>query len=392
MIGENGKVQRLPFSCRKGKTAGFALMLNAKAAGSALREAAVFIDCIEYDDNQSLPSMNHLNGDFMSYSTGIRVDRSEGERFRRAMVELRLFDRKLKVKSNDRSIFIPCRDLTADEVAALGEIGSFETVQTDFTLEERWLSVEDILGKKACYEIVGDIAIVEDDLPEPAARAILQVHKGVRVAVAPVSDVEGEFRVRRFRHLAGEDRTTTVHRENGLSFHLSLERAYFSPRLATERLRIANQMIPGQTVLDMFAGVGPYAILLAKRGAKVIAVDKNPAAIDLMLQNIAQNRVVIQAVLGDGAKVALQHQRSMDHIIMNLPHSASEFLEPAIKAAKDGGVVHYYSFAEEEELFKDSDLIMQSAEAAGRKAEIIFKGVVRSYSPRRYNVVIDFKL
>jgi tRNA (guanine37-N1)-methyltransferase len=79
-------------------------------------------------------------------------------------------------------------------------------------------------------------------------------------------------------------------------------------------------------------------------------------------------------------------------VIMNLPHSASEFLLPAMRAARSGGVVHYYCIAPEEDLYKDEALIVKAAEEVGARVEVLYKAIVRSYAPHRSNVVIDFRV
>ncbi|HME18345.1 MAG TPA: class I SAM-dependent methyltransferase family protein, partial [Nitrososphaerales archaeon] len=130
-------------------------------------------------------------------------------------------------------------------------------------------------------DTIGDIAIVrlgDASAAEKrrAARAILDEMKAVRCVFEQQGGIEGDFRLRRLRHLAGEDRTMTVHRENGCSYRVDVARCYFSPRLATERLRIADETAEGESVLNMFAGVGPFSVLVAKRKkARVLSCELN---------------------------------------------------------------------------------------------------------------------
>ena len=116
----------------------------------------------------------------------------------------------------------------------------------------------------------------------------------------------------------------------------------------------------------MFAGVGPFALLLAKKGADVIAMDKNPVAVKYLRENALLNKINnIEILEGDAAELALRYENRADHVIMNLPHSASEFLIPAMRAAKSGGVVHYYCIAPEDDLYRDEALIGKAAEEMG---------------------------
>ncbi|MDQ1262540.1 MAG: tRNA (guanine37-N1)-methyltransferase [Euryarchaeota archaeon] len=303
------------------------------------------------------------------------------------------FDRTRKICSDESHVYLPVLDVDEKSAAKLCGTMQFELVQINFQPEERVLCPEDILGFRPSFEVVGDIAMIEDRDAERVAAALMSTSKSIKTVIAPISDVEGEFRTRRFRHVAGEARTVTLHREHGLRYRVDLEGAYFTPRLGTERLRIAGLVRPGDVVLDMFAGVGPFALLLAKKGADVIAIDKNPVAVKYLRENALLNKVNnIEILEGDASEFALHYENRADHVIMNLPHSASEFLLPAMRAAKSNGVVHYYCIAPEDDLYRDEALIGKAAEEIGAGGEVLYKAIVRSYAPHRSNVVIDFRV
>jgi tRNA (guanine37-N1)-methyltransferase len=326
-------------------------------------------------------------------SRGIKVARRCGEQFRKMLVDLGAFDRSRKMRSDESHVYLPILEVDDSTRAKLCQLAEFEWVETAFPKEEHHLSPEELLGFRPSFETVGDIAIIEDKDPEKVACALMSTCKSIRTVVAPISDVEGEFRTRRFKVVAGEVRTTTTHKEHGLSYHLDLAGAYFTPRLGTERLRIAGLVGPSEVVLDMFAGVGPFALLLAKRGSRVVAIDKNPVAVKYLRENALLNKVEnIEILEGDAAELALNYKDWADHVIMNLPHSASQFLIPAMTAAKSGGIIHYYAISPEEDLYRDMALIEKAAVQMGASVEVLYRGVVRSYSPRKYNVVIDFRV
>lgn len=308
-------------------------------------------------------------------------------------METGTFDRSRKISSDESHVYLPVLDIDEIEAAKIRSIGQFELVTINFPPEERILSPEDLLGFRPSFEVVGDIAMVEDSDAELVAAAIMSTSKSIKTVIAPISDVEGEFRTRRFRHVAGEVRTVTLHKEHGLRYRVDLEGAYFTPRLGTERLRIADLVSPGEVVLDMFAGVGPFALLLAKKGAYVIAMDKNPVAVKYLRENALLNKVNnIEILEGDASELAQHYENRADHVIMNLPHSASAFLLPAMRAAKPGGMVHYYCIAPEDDLYKDEAPIRRAAEEMNVGVEVLYKEIVRSYAPHRHNVVIDFRV
>ncbi|MFZ3149472.1 MAG: class I SAM-dependent methyltransferase family protein [Methanothrix sp.] len=324
---------------------------------------------------------------------GLKVSRENGEKIRKALVETGTFDRSRKICSNESHVYLPVLDIDDIEAAKIRSIGQFELVTINFPPEERILSPEDLLGFRPSFEVVGDIAMVEDSDAERVAAALMSTSKSIKTVIAPISDVEGEFRTRRFRHVAGEVRTVTLHKEHGLRYRVDLEGAYFTPRLGTERLRIADLVSPGEVVLDMFAGVGPFALLLAKKGAYVIAMDKNPVAVKYLRENALLNKVNnIEILEGDASELARHYENRADHVIMNLPHSASVFLLPAMRAAKPGGMVHYYCIAPEDDLYKDEAPIRRAAEEMNVGVEVLYKEIVRSYAPHKHNVVIDFRV
>ena len=326
-------------------------------------------------------------------SLGLKVSRKNGEKIRKALVETGAFDRSRKICSDESHVYLPVLQMDEKSAASVRSIAEFELVEINFPPEEKIPSPEDLLGFRPSFEVVGDIAMVEDNDAERVAAALMSTSKSIKTVIAPISDVEGEFRTRRFRHVAGEAGTVTLHREHGLRYRVDLEGAYFTPRLGTERLRIASLVSPGDVVLDMFAGVGPFALLLAKKGADVIAMDKNPVAVKYLRENALLNKINnIEILEGDAAELALHYENRADHVIMNLPHSASEFLLPAMRAARSGGVVHYYCIALEEDLYKDEALIRKAAEEIGAVGEVLYKNIVRSYAPHRSNVVIDFRV
>ena len=326
-------------------------------------------------------------------SLGLKVSRKSGEKIRKALVEMGTFDRTRKICSDESHVYLPVLEMDEKSAAMVGSIAEFELVHINFQPEECVPSPEDLLGFRPSFEVVGDIAMIEDSDAERVAAALMSTSKSIKTVIAPISDVEGEFRTRRFRHVAGEIRTVTLHKEHGLRYRVDLEGAYFTPRLGTERLRIASLVRSGDVVLDMFAGVGPFALLLAKKGANVIAMDKNPVAVKYLRENALLNKIKrIEILEGDAAELALRYENRADHVIMNLPHSASAFLIPAMRAAKPEGIIHYYCIAPEDDLYRDEALLRKAAEEIGAEGEVLYKEIVRSYAPHRSNVVIDFQV
>jgi len=116
---------------------------------------------------------------------------------------------------------------------------------------------EDLLSKvRRSYDIIGDIIVIDipkelEPYEELIANALLSIHKNCKVVAKIISKTEGKFRVRRVRVIQGENRTYTLHKENGLIFYLDINKVFYTPRLATERKRIASMVQPGERVGDL---------------------------------------------------------------------------------------------------------------------------------------------
>lgn len=257
------------------------------------------------------------------------------------------------------------------------------------------------------YDIIGDIAIIR--IPEPLrkrkeliAETVLQTHKRVKTVLQQTSPVSNEFRLRRLEWAAGEKKTETVYKEYGCVFKVDLEKCYFSPRLSYERMRIAQGVQPSEVVVNMFAGVGCYSILIAKhaKARKVYSIDLNPDAVRYMLENILLNKVQNQVVTiqGDAKNVIQQTLKNkVDRVLMPLPERAYEYLDYALLALKPaGGWIHYYAF----EHAKKPENPMEKAEAKVRKKlrnlnidfEVPFRRIVRDVGPNWFQIVLDIRI
>jgi len=177
------------------------------------------------------------------------------------------------------------------------------------------------------------------------AAALLEKLPNVKCVFQQEGGIEGEFRLRKLRHLAGEKRTLTVHRESGCSFKVDVRRCYFSPRLSTERLRIADQVGRSERVLNMFAGVGPFSIVIAKKSrARVTSCELNAFACKLHEENVRLNKVLdlVEVLNLDAAKLAKRVEGKFDRVLMPHPSAADRFLPVALSLTARGGVIHYY--------------------------------------------------
>jgi tRNA (guanine37-N1)-methyltransferase len=217
------------------------------------------------------------------------------------------------------------------------------------------------------------------------AERILASRPSLHTVLCPAGAVSGEYRTRKFTVLAGIPTTRTDVVEYGHRFVIDLSTVYFSARLSSERQRVLSRMGDNETVLDMFAGVGPFAITLAERAALVVASDVNPDAILLMMANLEQNRTKnVLPVLADAHHLPAEMPFRYDRIIMNLPMSGAAFLKGAFRLCKPGGIVHFYSLVSEE-----GEYLSTISELGGIT---VSERIVRSYSPSQWHAVYDISV
>jgi tRNA (guanine37-N1)-methyltransferase len=236
----------------------------------------------------------------------------------------------------------------------------------------------------ARHELVGGIAILQEE-DRVGAEKILASRPSLHTAVYAKGEVSGEYRIREFTILAGIPTTRTQVTEHGHRFTIDLTGAYFSARLSTERQRILNQVQEGEVILDMFAGVGPFAITLAARASLVVAADLNPQAIELMLENLTRNRVKnVLPVLADARRLAGILPWKFDRIVMNLPLAGTEFLPDAFRLCRSGGMIHFYSLVSAE-----GEFTARIQELGGI---VLSEREVRSYSPGQWHAVYDIEV
>ncbi len=324
----------------------------------------------------------------------IQVSKSNGESVRRALAEAGALQRDAVIRRDADYLYLPVKHEACIEDSFPDLSVEVQPIEFERRIEP---SFEEFLGFTPSYEVIGDIAIIDIDDPYDAKRiadAILLMHKNVRTVLVALTDVQGEFRIRDFRVIAGKPDTETVHKEYGCRYEVDLARVYFTPRLATERKRIVDQIRETDVVVDMFAGVGPFSILIAKSARYVIAIDKNPVAIEYLGRNARLNAINnMKIICGDVRDVSKDLRCTADHIIMNLPHSAHEFIDVALTIVKPGGTIHYYDIRSEDDLFEGAqELIEHAAEACGMTAHILDRRVIRSYSPQQSNVALDVEM
>jgi tRNA (guanine37-N1)-methyltransferase len=352
----------------------------------------------------------------MPSASCLKVPKRDGEKTIALAAKLGIIDKTLIIQRNDAFLWVPLtgqpNQAALEKFSQISNLelsfGDFqEKAKTEKTLTEALstqLSPELLAVLPHALDVVGDIAII-DIPPELKAhealigQAILKTQKNVKTVLAKAGDISGVFRVRDYTFIAGENKTTTVHREYGCQYHVDVAKAYFSPRLSTEHKRVASLVLEGETVVDLFAGVGPFAVLIAKtQDAKVYAVDLNPQAVRLLEQNVCVNHVEdkVYPVLADAREISKTKLKGVaDRVIMNLPETAIDFVDAACNTIKpSGGVVHFYAFVRQPDTIEDlKQQFSYLVEKNGRTLQsFLCAKSIRETAPFESQVVLDAKI
>lgn len=345
----------------------------------------------------------------------LRVLKKQGEKAIALANEAKIVDKEFQVQRDEDFLYIPLISQPRENtLKTLRENGVTYQILA-CTVQERKIqrpSLAEVLSTELpshllaslphALDFVGDIAIIEvpqelDAYKKTIGEAILKTNKNVRTVLAKAGAVSGTYRLREFSVIGGEQKTETVHREFGCQYSVDVAKAYFSPRLSYEHKRVTSLVKENETIVDMFAGVGPFAILIAKthQNVKVFAIDANPKAFEYLKKNIRLNRAVgeVHPFLGDARHVVEEKVIGVaDRVIMNLPEKAIEFVDAACKALKpEGGMVHFYSFVSTSNPLEATKLrFAEAVEKTGRKfTEVSFSRMVRETAPYEWQAVLD---
>lgn len=303
-----------------------------------------------------------------------------------------------KIKAEKDYGYIPVNeDIDGYEIVCM-HLEAIKKVPHNFSeLLEDELAPEEIEELRTSFDTIGDIVILEipDDLEDKKqliGDAALKFTKRKAIYMKK-SAIKGTTRVRDLEFLSGVDDSVTIHKEHGARLKLDVRQVYFSPRLATERKRVMESVLDGEEILDMFCGIGPFPIVIARnKNVDITAVDINSEAIKYLDENIKLNKLKgnVKTYCGDIAEVSKSFNCKFDRIIMNLPGLAYTFLDLAVDLIKDGGIINYYEFSDS---YDQGIKRLESACAKkNKKVEIINCRKVKSTSPGEWHVAIDGKV
>jgi len=276
-------------------------------------------------------------------------------------------------------------------------------------LRERGWNDEELDRAPGSWAVIGSVILVavgDAPRPEEVGEALLAMH-GEADTVLAREGIDGEHREPTVTVLAGEGDTETVHREHGTTYALDLAAVMFSPGNKAERARMGEAVAADERVLDMFAGIGYFTLPMARAGARVTAVERNPDSFEYLVENVVRNGVQdtvetyradcrdviaggIEGVEDGGDDAGAPF--AFDRIVMGY-YDAHEYLDSALSALAPGGIVHMHE-ATPEALVPDRPIsrLEDAADAVGREVEVLDTRQVKGYSEGVAHVVVDARI
>ncbi|MFH1248565.1 MAG: methyltransferase domain-containing protein [archaeon] len=252
------------------------------------------------------------------------------------------------------------------------------------------------------FEIIGSIAILQHDASKEElnefAQDILNSQKNVKTVLAKKERIKGRLRTRKLVYICGEKTKETIHRENGCLIKLNVETCYFSPRMSNERQEVASFVKGKESVLVLFAGVSPFAVVIAKKNPScfVCSIELGRECCKYGVENVRLNKLKnMQVLQGDVKRIVpklAKMKMKFDRIIMARPQLKDTFLKEAFSVCKKGTIIHYHDFVGEKDIQEVFGKIEKEANKLKKKIKMIRVKKIGNIAPYRYRVRVDFKV
>ncbi len=250
------------------------------------------------------------------------------------------------------------------------------------------------------YQRLGRVLLLR--LPEslrpygPTIGSAWKEELGVATVLAVSGPVAGEYREPQVERLAGTDTETEVV-EHGVRWRFDAARLMFAAGNRTERQRAGRLARPGESVVDLFAGIGYFTIPAARAGAaRVVAVEKNPVAVHYLRENVRRNGVAdrVEVRPGDNREVPLARGEA-DRVFLGYLPSAIPWVTRALDLLRpSGGWIHVHLVVDARGALRHAADTVEAAVRAGGGVLLAPPQAreVKPYGPGRTHAVVDARV
>ena len=266
----------------------------------------------------------------------------------------------------------------------------------------------DQIGKIAILNVKGEIKKKDLEKFREIGKKILKENKHLETVLLKKEKIKGRLRKAKYEFLCGKKNFETLHKENNCLFKLNLEKVYFNPRLATNRLFVAQDIltlikskkIKNPKILVAFCGVGVYGIvtgkILKKEGLnykKITMIELNREAIKYAKENILLNKLEnFEIIQGDVKKILPQLKEKFEIILAPRPKLKNDFLKEIFLVSKKGTFIYYFDFIRKEEFKNLKEIFKEKLKNFKKRIRILKIKKAGEISPTKLRVLIVFKL
>lgn len=248
------------------------------------------------------------------------------------------------------------------------------------------------------WEILGDVVIFPEGskLGDGDLASVAEALGCTRVALQAEID-SGMMRKSNLELIHGDD-GWVVHKENFVDYEFDITKVMFSSGNVTERRRMGEFDLSGETIVDAYCGIGYYTIpMLARSSAThVHACEINPDSITALQKGLARNGVSQKCTIhhGDNRDTLQKLCGIADRVVLGLIPSSQATWALAIKCLKPtGGVIHVHMNVEENEIEEWIEKTLEwFTTVSGKTAIASHFEKVKWYCPHIRHVVLDIQI
>ena len=245
------------------------------------------------------------------------------------------------------------------------------------------------------YQIIGHVFLAKlsrlDKMQKKVfAKAVMEILPYIKT-VCEIKCIKGTFRKPKTSRILGGS-METVHKENGILYKLDVSKIMFSKGNMLERQRLVNQIRNGETIIDMFAGIGYFSLGIGKlsKAEKIYSIEKNPLSFKYLRENIKLNNIKnISPILGDCRKIK---KIKADRILMGYFPGTEKFLKTAFSFLNNKGIIHYHNIYARNDLMKPIEDVDKAAKKAGYIIKSFKQRTVKSYNAAKDHIVLDVEI
>ena len=318
----------------------------------------------------------------------VKVEKNKGQEvFERLKEEDRL-DGRRRIEERDGELIIPVKEGTVEDILEerMDRPTPFQKIQNIVDIPEhmkeklpdRWEMVGDVLLIKLPRELDGKKEYIGKVYAEVLGMKSVLIQGGI---IGTKREPEVEL-------IYGEE-TETVHLENGIKYKLDLAELMFSSGNIDERVLMAGMPEDGETIVDMFAGIGYFTLPMAvhSKPEKIYSLEINELAYGYLNENVELNGVeeVVETWNGDNREFSKSD--IADRVVMGYLHDTWKFLPKAVELLDGEGFIHYHTRAEDVNFPEQVE--RELADNIGKDFEITEIRKIKSYAPHVFHVVAD---